>query len=75
MQKEIAAALAAAKKHKVRNDGEKTHVEFILALLQDAHLRSGYLDDYATGYDREQRVRAAQDELAAALAPDTELKP
>jgi hypothetical protein len=68
MDKEIKAALAAAKKYKVRNEGDKPHAELIVALLTDANERAGALEGHADAYDKQQRINVAQDELRAAQA-------
>lgn len=68
MQKEIATALAAARKHKVRNEGERSSVELIVALLEDAGARVALLDSLSESYARQQNVRNAEAALAAAQA-------
>ena len=78
MEKEIAAALKAAKAYKVRNDGDRPHAQLVIALLTDAHERSGALEGHADAYNRQQRINDAENELRAAQAgidPDAKLKP
>lgn len=62
----LEAAQHAAYDYTPRNEGEEPHVNFIRALLDDAVLRAGMLDDIATGYDREQKLREAHANLRAA---------
>lgn len=66
MQKEIDAALKAAKAYKIRGEGDRPHAELIIALLADASGRTGRLEEFAEAYDKQQRIAAAQDELRKA---------
>ena len=59
-------ALKAAKAHKVRNEGERSSVEMIVNMLQDCVDRVALLDTFAGDFERQVRVRAAEDELRAA---------
>ena len=66
MQKEIDAALAAAKKYKARNEGEQPHVDLIVAMLTDLAQRVGMLDELSASFSKEQGIRDAQAALTAA---------
>lgn len=78
MQKEIAAALKAAKAYKPRNAGDESSVELIVALLQDVSTRVPMLTGLADGYEKRQALADAQNAVRAAeagLSPDAQLKP
>ena len=66
MEKEIAAALKAAKAYKIRNEGERSSVELIRAMLEDCHARLALLDVWVDDYERQAKIRKAEDELRKA---------
>ena len=66
MQKEITAALKAAKAYKIRNEGERGSVEMIRAMLEDCNARLPLLDVFASDHDKVIAVRKAQDALREA---------
>lgn len=66
MQKEIAAALKAAKAYKVRNAGDESSAALIVAMLEDANTRVPLLAGFADAYDKRQQLAAAQDALRQA---------
>lgn len=68
MEKQIKAALVAARAYKVRNEGERSSVELIVAMLEDAARRCTLLDGFAEAYDKQQAVRGAEEALAKAQA-------
>lgn len=70
---ELKAARDAAEAYVPRNEGEEAHVLFIRALMDDAVLRVGMLDDIARNHENEMNLRNAQTALnqaqAASAAP------
>lgn len=68
MHKEIAAALAAAKKYKPKNHGSQAEAEVCVTLLTDALMHVERLDELADAWEKTERLRKAQLELNAAQA-------
>lgn len=68
MEKELKAAVAAAKAYSPRNEGDSASVAMIRALLQDASDRAAILDSLADSHDATVRLRKAEEELRAAQA-------
>lgn len=66
MEKEIQAALTAAKKRKPKNEGDRSELELVVNLLADALAHAATLDHHAEAYAKQQRVIEAQAELSAA---------
>lgn len=78
MQTQIAAALKAAKAHKSRNEGDRSTVALVVALLTDAKAKADIVEELADSWEKQQRISAAQAELTAAqagISPDTPLTP
>lgn len=78
MHKQIDAALAAATKYEAKNEGDRSTVAFVVALLTDAKAKAAIVNELADSWERQQRVTAAQAELSSAqagLGPDTQMKP
>lgn len=66
MLKAIDAALKAAEKYEVVNEGDRSEAAFVVALLGDVRRHAAQLDELAANYERGQRLRDAQAELIAA---------
>lgn len=66
MEKEITAALKAAKAYKIRNEGERSSVEMIRGMLEDCSARLALLDTFAGDFARVIAIRKAEDDLRKA---------
>lgn len=68
MQKQIDAALKAARAYKPRNEGDRSEAQLVLNLLEDCSRHAVHLDALADAYAKRENVRAAEDALREAQA-------
>lgn len=66
MQKQIEAALKAARAYKPRNEGDRSESELVLNLLEDCSRHAVHLDALADAYEKRENVRLAEDALREA---------
>lgn len=59
-------AIKAASAYTPRNEGDRSEHEMISSYLGDLLRHAEMLDELADGYERQQRINAAQDELRQA---------
>lgn len=68
MLKELNAALVAAKKYKIRNDGDRPHADLVVRMLGDCIAHAEQLGELADAHEKDQAVREAQEALTVAQA-------